>query len=146
MPAGIDCGTDCTETLLAGTPMVLTAVAGANSVFAGWTGSCSGTGLCSLTVNAAASVGRALQPGHVHADDQQGRQWHGHRRVEPDGHQLRHHLRDPGRGFNVGQSVILTATPAANSTFTGWSGGGCTGTGPCTTTIAAATRSPRPSR
>ena len=31
--------------------------------------------------------------------------------------------------------VTLTATPAASTTFTGWSGGGCSGTGVCQTTI-----------
>jgi hypothetical protein len=31
--------------------------------------------------------------------------------------------------------VTLTATPAAGSTFTGWTGGGCTGTSPCTVTV-----------
>jgi hypothetical protein len=35
--------------------------------------------------------------------------------------------------------VILTATAAAGSTFAGWSGGGCTGTGTCTVTPVAAT-------
>ena len=33
--------------------------------------------------------------------------------------------------------VTLSATPASGSTFTGWSGGGCAGTGSCELTIAA---------
>jgi Bacterial Ig domain/Divergent InlB B-repeat domain len=33
--------------------------------------------------------------------------------------------------FLVGTAVTLTATPASGSTFGGWGGGGCTGTGPC---------------
>jgi hypothetical protein len=33
----------------------------------------------------------------------------------------------------------LTAAPAAGSTFTGWSGGSCSGTGTCTVTLSAAT-------
>ena len=38
-----------------------------------------------------------------------------------------------------GTAVTLTATPATGSTFTGWSGGGCTGTGACTVTLNATT-------
>ena len=33
-----------------------------------------------------------------------------------------------------GTAVTLTATPATGSIFTGWGGGGCSGTGPCTVT------------
>ena len=33
--------------------------------------------------------------------------------------------------YNSGTVVTLTATPNASSTFTGWSGGGCAGTGSC---------------
>lgn len=41
--------------------------------------------------------------------------------------------------YTSGTQVTLTATPAAGSTFAGWSGGGCTGTGTCTVTMNAAT-------
>src|SRR5206468_11466198 len=42
--------------------------------------------------------------------------------------------------YPIGTVVTLTAAPAADSTFEGsWSGGGCTGTGPCTMTLTAAT-------
>jgi hypothetical protein len=34
--------------------------------------------------------------------------------------------------FTMGTNVTLTASADAGSTFTGWSGGGCSGTGPCT--------------
>ncbi len=35
--------------------------------------------------------------------------------------------------------VTLTASAASGSTFAGWTGGGCTGTGPCTVTMNAST-------
>jgi len=40
--------------------------------------------------------------------------------------------------YTSGTAVTLTASPASGSTFTGWSGGGCTGTGPCTVTMNSA--------
>jgi Divergent InlB B-repeat domain len=41
--------------------------------------------------------------------------------------------------FASGTAVTLTATPATGSTFAGWSGGGCTGTGTCTVTVTSTT-------
>src|SRR5436190_1729520 len=41
--------------------------------------------------------------------------------------------------FLSGTAVVLTANPDATSVFTGWSGGGCSGTDPCTVTVTAAT-------
>jgi hypothetical protein len=38
-----------------------------------------------------------------------------------------------------GTTVTLTAAPTGGSTFTGWSGGGCSGTGTCVVTVTAAT-------
>ena len=41
--------------------------------------------------------------------------------------------------YDGGTVVTLTATPAPGSTFEGWTGGGCSGTGPCTLTLTANT-------
>lgn len=54
--AGIVCGSDCTETLAAGTAVTLAASPASGSVFAGWGGACRGTGTCSVTVSGATMV------------------------------------------------------------------------------------------
>jgi len=41
--------------------------------------------------------------------------------------------------YDYGTSVSLTATPDGNSTFSGWSGGGCSGTGSCSVTLTSNT-------
>jgi hypothetical protein len=41
--------------------------------------------------------------------------------------------------FATGTAVTLTSTPAAGSTFAGWSGGGCAGTATCTVTLTSTT-------
>jgi hypothetical protein len=55
-PAGVSCGSDCSEDYTAGTVVSLTATPAADSVFAGWSGACSGTGACMVTVNADSAV------------------------------------------------------------------------------------------
>jgi hypothetical protein len=55
-PAGINCGTDCTENYNSGTAVMLTATAAPGSVFAGWSGACTGTGACAVTLGAAKTV------------------------------------------------------------------------------------------
>jgi hypothetical protein len=39
--------------------------------------------------------------------------------------------------FSTGSNVTLTATPNTGATFTGWSGGGCSGTGTCVVNMSA---------
>jgi PASTA domain-containing protein/List-Bact-rpt repeat protein len=55
-PSGISCGSTCEHVFTHGTAVTLTAAASASSRFAGWSGACSGTGSCTLTMSAARSV------------------------------------------------------------------------------------------
>ena len=45
VPAGINCGADCTENYIKGTVVTLTAHPGVKSYLASWSGDCTGTGL-----------------------------------------------------------------------------------------------------
>ncbi|MFZ3137393.1 MAG: fibronectin type III domain-containing protein, partial [Thermodesulfovibrionales bacterium] len=55
-PAGISCGADCSEAYNAGTVVTLTATADGSSTFGGWSGACTGTGSCTVTMDAAKTV------------------------------------------------------------------------------------------
>src|SRR4051794_24031047 len=49
-PAAIDCGATCTATLPDGTSLTLTATPSTGATFAGWSGACSGSGVCTLNL------------------------------------------------------------------------------------------------
>ncbi|NDB15731.1 MAG: choice-of-anchor D domain-containing protein, partial [Gammaproteobacteria bacterium] len=55
-PAGIDCGSSCSSGYALNTSVTLTAVAASNSTFDGWSGACSGSGTCTVTMDQARSV------------------------------------------------------------------------------------------
>src|SRR5437667_2657493 len=55
MPTGITCGTDCSS-YASGTVVTLTAAPAAGSVFTGWSGGCTGTGSCMVTLTSAGTV------------------------------------------------------------------------------------------
>jgi len=55
-PAGIDCGSTCSATFGRGDVVSLAATPAATSVFSGWSGACSGTGSCQVTMSEARAV------------------------------------------------------------------------------------------
>ncbi|MEJ7601846.1 MAG: hypothetical protein WKG01_28365 [Kofleriaceae bacterium] len=55
-PAGISCPTDCIEQVSTNKVLVLTAVPEAGSTFTGWTGVCTGTAPCSVTLDSDKAV------------------------------------------------------------------------------------------
>ncbi len=56
LPAGIHCGVECAAPYYRGTVLTLTAIPESDSVFAGWSGACSGTDPCAVTMDAAQTV------------------------------------------------------------------------------------------
>jgi hypothetical protein len=56
VPGGIDCGRACAWDFPEGTFVTLTARPDSNSIFAGWTGPCAGTGPCTVTLAGATTV------------------------------------------------------------------------------------------
>lgn len=135
-PAGISCGAVCTAGFAAGTAVNLAASPAAGSVFAGWSGACSGLGACVVTLSAARSVTATFAPA-------------------PTSFPLDVAVFGTGTGsvgsqpagvncgttctaqFPAGSRVTLTALPSAQSAFLRWSGP-CAGNigGPvCTVTM-----------
>jgi len=109
-----------------GTVVSLTATPAASSQFTGWSGACSGTGACSVTMDASKSVTATFTL------KQYSLTW------STSGNGSGSVTANPAGGtYDHGVVVSLTATPAASSLFTGWSGA-CTGAGACSVTMDAA--------
>lgn len=127
-PAGINCGVACSAQFSGGTPVTLTATPDSGFVFAGWSGSCSGTGTCLIATNATVTATFNVAPPTPFTVT-----------VNKNGTGAGTVMSSPAgincggtcdAQFNQGTSVTLTANPAAGSVFASWSGG-CTGTGTC---------------
>jgi len=136
-PAGISCGTDCTETYTSGTMVTLSSSPAAGSTFAGWSGACTGTGSCVVTMSAARSVTATFNlsgGGPFTLSVTKGGTGTGTVKSSPGGIKCGGNCT---QSYINGTVVTLTATSAAGSTFAGWSGA-CTGTSSCVVTMNAA--------
>jgi uncharacterized repeat protein (TIGR02543 family) len=124
-PAGINCGSSCTANFPAGMTISLTAAASPGSAFTGWSGACTGTASCVITLSDAASVTATFEVQHLLSITRAGTGT-GAVTSAPAG------INCGGAcnaSYILGAAVTLTATAQAGSTFDGWSGA-CTGTQP----------------
>src|SRR5882672_11487998 len=136
-PVGISCGATCSAPFASGTAVTLTATPATGSTFSGWSGGgCSGTATCTVTLTAATTVTATFALQAFTLTVSKAGAGAGTVTSSPAGIACGATC---SAAFSNGTAVTLTAAPAAGSTFTGWSGGGCSGTGPCTVTISAAT-------
>ena len=132
---GISCPGDCTQTYADGTAVTLTANPTGGSSFAGWSGDCSGTGPCNLTMSAnrAVSGSFAAAPPPQRTLTVTPPTGTGTGTITGTG------ISCPGdctQTYADGTAVTLTANPTGGSSFAGWSGD-CSGTGPCNLTMSA---------
>ena len=132
-PAGINCGQACTASFSSGTQVSLTASPTANSFFAGWSGACSGTGVCKVTLTQNTSVMASFSTSPVLVVTLSG-SGKGSVASSPSGISCGTTC---SADFAPNTQVTLTANAAANSSFAGWTGG-CSGTNPtCTVALNA---------
>ena len=119
---GIDCATTCSQSYDAGTAISLTATP-TTGVFSGWSGDCSGTGSCVLSMNANHSVAATfvLLPSYTLSVTRTGS---GTVTSSPKGINCKKACTTT---FATGTSVTLTAKPANKHSFLGWTGA-CSGT------------------
>lgn len=61
-PSGINCGATCSANFGQNNPITLTATPAGGSVFAGWSGDCTGTGSCTVLMTGAKSVTATFNP------------------------------------------------------------------------------------
>jgi phospholipase C len=132
-PAGINCGQTCTASFSSGTQVTLTASPSANSFFAGWSGACSGTGNCQVTLMQNASVMANFSTSPVLTVARSGT-GQGTVTSNPSGINCGATC---SASFASGTVITLTATAAANSTFAGWTGANCSSSLTCAVTLSA---------
>jgi hypothetical protein len=135
VPPGIDCGGDagCRAAFKRNISVKLTPSALKGYAFGGWSGDCSGTGGCSVSMAVSRTVSAAFRAQRDQV------------RVTKSGRGIGTITTDPAGiqcgtvctwAFRRGGTVTLRAKPNGRSRFRGW-GGACTGKAPCSLTINA---------
>jgi len=129
--AGIACGDDCTEDIYRTTVVTLTAAPDVSSNFTGWTGACTGTGTCTVTMDEAKNVEAGFGIKTFTLTVNKTGNGDGTITSIPGG------ISYPGdvtETYRYGTEVSLSAIAAGSSNWNGWSGD-CVGTGACIITM-----------
>ncbi|HEX4452477.1 MAG TPA: hypothetical protein VH143_16485 [Kofleriaceae bacterium] len=139
-PAILNCTADaCTTAVKQGTVITLHAVPDAMSKLVAWTGSqcaSAGTGECKFELLDDVQIGatfavKSFELDVAHVGNGGGTV------TSPDGIACGSNCSET---LQLGATTTLTALATDDSTFLGWTGGGCTGTGPCAVEMSADTQ------
>lgn len=130
--SGINCGLLCTGAFPPNTRLTLTAQPDPGNMFVGWTGACSGTRNCSVTLSSSRNVTAVFEPAGTIIVTKVG-----------SGGGVVSAASSLNCGTScrsshlIGQTVTVSASPNRTSRFIGWAGA-CSGTGTCSVKIARA--------
>ncbi len=126
---GINCGSDCSKIYEINTSVTLTPTADADSRFVGWSGVCSGTGNCTVTMNQAQNVIATFEPKPIDkfllTISEKGN-GNGIVTSSPSGINCGSGGNDCGEEYDNNPVITLKAKADADSIFEGW-GGDCSG-------------------
>jgi hypothetical protein len=103
----------------------LTKTTDAGSYFTGWGGACTGIDACEVTMTADKGVSATFVPATLQYALTVTTSGSGTVTSSPKGINCG---KQCSHSWTVGSSITLTAKPAKKHTFTGWSGGFCSGT------------------
>ena len=140
-PAGINCGSTCSASYAAGTSVTLNAQPASGSSFTGWSGACTGTSSCTVSMDSARSVTASFTTAATTRLVTLTKSGTGTGSVtsSPAGLSCGSTCSSASASFASTSAITLTAQAASGSTFVGWSGA-CSGTS-SSCTIAAGTSS-----
>ncbi|MFL5311333.1 MAG: InlB B-repeat-containing protein [Myxococcales bacterium] len=130
--AGSDCRGDCNFTPAAGTRANLQAIADPGGAFAGWSGACTGTNACQVTVNGEMSVTATFT--RPAGTSRLTVVVEGQGRVVSSPAGIDCTSTSCSALFADGTNVSLSATSAPGAKFAGW-GVGCSGPGACSVSV-----------
>lgn len=131
-PAGLNCtGAPCTASFLPGTVVTLTATPNNTSAFTGWSGACSGSGTCTVTMSTDQTVSATFTSTTLSVT--MAGNGGGTVTSAPSG--IACPATACAASFVPGTVVSLAATANSGSSLT-WSGA-CSGSGACTITMSA---------
>jgi hypothetical protein len=130
-PSGISCPSTCSHTFTGGSQVTLTPTPASGWAFSNWGGACSGSGGCTVPMNAAQSVTATFVQDVALSVNVTGS---GTVTSSPPGINCGSTC---NAGYAPGTQVTLTAAPASGWRFNGW-GNPCSGVGTCSVTMNSA--------